>query len=137
MDGRLRVCLSCLRKPWMCARLLLWGQAPWDVIRCGNIPPLLPVGGVARGASLRLPKRCWAQEGGGCRTGHHRSVRLRPGWERDLVLGLLAHWHHNQPFLPPLLTARIILLRLLEAGGPVLVTCPFLAGSSPVNSGEC
>lgn len=48
-----------------------------------------------------------------------------------------AHWHNNQTFLPPLLAARIILLSLLEAGGPVLVTCPFLAGSRPFILGEC
>lgn len=61
----------------------------------------------------------------------------RPEWERDLVMCLPAHWHNNQTFLPPLLAARIILLSLLEAGGPVLVTCPFLAGFRPFILGEC
>lgn len=64
-------------------------------------------------------------------------ARGRPEWERDPVMCLLEHWHNNRPFLPLLLTARIILLSLLEAGGPVLVTCPFLAGSCPVILGEC
>lgn len=100
----------------------------------GSLLPRLPVAG---------PVWPGAPSSGFLRDAEHRAgvgpapAAGRPEWDRDLVMCLPARWHNNQTFLPPLLTARIILLSLSEAGGPVLVTCPFLAGSRPFILGEC
>lgn len=89
------VCISCRCKPRMCARPLLLGQAPSDVTRYGDIPALLPVGGVARGASLRPLERCWAWEGVWDRPPPRCPPAAgRPEWERDLVMCLPARWHN-------------------------------------------
>ena len=73
--------------------------------------------------------------------GHHEAaakwLHPHPSGNVTQLLCLPVLWHNNQTSLPPLPTARIILLSLLEAGGPVLVTCPFLVGSCPVILGEC
>lgn len=50
---------------------------------------------------------------------------------------LAARWHSDQVLLPPRLAARTVPPSLSEAGGPVIATCPFPAGSRPVISSEC